>query len=587
MTLKSTNGFNNHSLFFRLLIIFYIVLISGLIILRVLFYHYNETFNKGSALVSQTRTIIESTDSILLLSQNLQWQCRNYILIADSNAYETCISIRDSLLKKVNRLIQLFSNDSYQYANAVRLRQQIMQLGKLTDTAFDVKETPAHIFSIANIKQDIVLHNAISQQIGLIKSEERRLLAIRRAAIFKTVDAARQVFTISGILILVLLTGTFVFIYYHFKKTQRTEKKLIESEDRFQVLINSTKDLSIFMIDKDGMILNWYEGAHTINGYTSDEAIGKHMSIFYTPEAIANGEPEYNLQLAAAQGSFETEGWRVRKDGSLFWADVLITAIYNENGKVQGFTKVTRDFSLQKRVTDEVKNMLQKEKNLNEMKSNFVSMASHEFRTPLSTVLSSVSLLEHYTTTETQDKRDKHIQRIKSSVGEMVTILEEFLSIEKIEEGKVQLKKETFNIKELTQQLYTKFSTALKKGQTIIYEHIGKEEVFLDVAFINHILNNLLSNAVKYSPEGSEVIFKTNVKENTITLKIQDHGIGIAPKDQEHLFERFFRGSNTGNIKGTGLGLHIVKRYIDLMQGSISLESDIGKGSIFTVILPC
>ncbi|MGN6214409.1 ATP-binding protein [Parafilimonas sp.] len=587
MTLNSTNGFNNHSLFFRLLIIFYIVLISGLIILRVSFYHYNETFNKGSALVSQTRTIIESTDSILLLSQNLQWQCRNYILIADSNAYETCISIRDSLLKKVNRLIQLFNNDSYQYANAARLRQQIMQLGKLTDTAFNVKETPAQIFSIANIKQDIVLHNAISQQIGLIKSEESRLLAIRRAAIFKTVDAARQVFTISGILILVLLTGTFVFIYYHFKKTQRAEKKLIESEDRFQVLINSTKDLSIFMMDKDGIILNWYEGAHTINGYTSDEAIGKHMSIFYTPEAIANGEPEYYLQLAAAQGSFETEGWRVRKDGSLFWADVLITAIYNENGKVQGFTKVTRDFSLQKRVTDEVKNMLQKEKNLNEMKSNFVSMASHEFRTPLSTVLSSVSLLEHYTTTETQDKRDKHIQRIKSSVGEMVTILEEFLSIEKIEEGKVQLKKETFNLKELAQQLYTKFSTALKKGQTIIYEHIGKEEVFLDVAFINHILNNLLSNAVKYSPEGSEVIFKTNVKENTITLKIQDHGIGIAPKDQEHLFERFFRGSNTGNIKGTGLGLHIVKRYIDLMQGSIYLESDIEKGSIFTVILPC
>ena len=229
--------------------------------------------------------------------------------------------------------------------------------------------------------------------------------------------------------------------------------------------------------------------------------------------------------------------------------------------------------------------LLEKEKELNEMKSNFVSMASHEFRTPLSTILSSISLIENYKTTETQDKRDKHIQRIKSAVTEMVAILEEFLSLEKIEEGKVQVKKEMFNLKELAQQTEAKFNTLLKPGQAIECTHTGKEEVILDKGFINHILNNLLSNAVKYSPENTQVIFETSVKDTVVTLKVKDHGIGISPEDQKHLFERFFRASNTGNIKGTGLGLHIVKRYIDLMGGTINLESEINKGTAFIVTL--
>ena len=230
--------------------------------------------------------------------------------------------------------------------------------------------------------------------------------------------------------------------------------------------------------------------------------------------------------------------------------------------------------------------MLEKEKELNEMKSNFVSMASHEFRTPLSTILSSISLLEQYKTTETQEKRDKHIKRIKSSVSEMVAILEEFLSLEKIEEGKVHVKKELFNLKELSEQIHAKFNTVLKPGQAILYRHSGDEEICLDAAFINHILNNLLSNAIKYSPEDAQVVFKTTVREDLLELKVQDEGIGISAEDQKHLFERFFRASNTGGIKGTGLGLHIVKRYIDLLKGNIYIESESGSGSTFTVVLP-
>jgi signal transduction histidine kinase len=166
---------------------------------------------------------------------------------------------------------------------------------------------------------------------------------------------------------------------------------------------------------------------------------------------------------------------------------------------------------------------------------------------------------------------------------EMVATLEEFLSLEKIEEGKTEVKNEEFNLKKLAEQVYVKLNTSLKPGQVIEYQHTGREEVCLDAGFINHILTNLVSNAVKYSPTDSCILFKTRVDEKAIVLEVKDNGIGISQEDQQRLSQRFFRASNTGNIKGTGLGLHIVERYIDLMGGTISLKSEINKGTEFTV----
>lgn len=572
----------------RLLVLFFTAILAGLVMLSIIFYRNNQAFDKSAALVTHISTVIAHTDSISLLSQNLQWESQNYTLTGDSNAYRTYFSIRDSIQASTNDLIELVWDNKYQHANAFTLQQQIIQLIKFTDSLFQLRQAlgDAVKSSIKNVKQDVMLHYAINRQIEVIKSEENRLLAERRANIYKTIDSTYRIFIGSGILILILLTGTFVFVFYHFNKRRKAEKKLIKSERKFQTLINSTKDLAIFKTDDKGHILDWYEGAHKIKGYNKEEVIGKNISIFYTPEAIAQGEPEQNLQVAAQRGSLETEGWRVRKDGSKFWADVLITAIYDEEGNLQGFTKVTRDFTLHKRAEDQIKYALQKEKELNQMKSNFVSMASHEFRTPLSTILSSVSLLEQYRTTETQDKRDKHIRRINASVGEMVSILEEFLSLEKIEEGKVEVKRTNFNLKELVENVCSKFNNSLKAGQTINCIHEGAEETALDKNFTDHILTNLISNAVKYSPEGTRVLVNTFVDNEKVQLRIQDQGIGISKEDQQHLFERFFRASNTGEIKGTGLGLHIVKRYVDLIEGTIWVESKADEGSEFTVLMP-
>jgi len=233
---------------------------------------------------------------------------------------------------------------------------------------------------------------------------------------------------------------------------------------------------------------------------------------------------------------------------------------------------------------DELSKALDKEKDLGDLKSAFVSMASHEFRTPLSTILSSASLLAKYKLTEEQPKRDKHVQRIKSSVINLNNILNEFLSLGKIEDGKVTAHETIFNIKELIIQQINEMAEILKPGQHVDYHHSGKTEVVLDEVLFKNILINLLSNAVKFSAEDKPVFISTAVENHLLKFTIKDEGMGISKKDQEHLFEIFYRATNVVNIPGTGLGLHIVGKYVEMMHGTIDIKSELDKGTEINLI---
>ena len=232
---------------------------------------------------------------------------------------------------------------------------------------------------------------------------------------------------------------------------------------------------------------------------------------------------------------------------------------------------------------DELTRALSKEKELSDLKSRFVSMASHEFRTPLSTILSSASLLAKYTLSDEQEKRDKHIQRIKSSVSNLTDILNEFLSIGKIEDGKIMARIISFNITELITGVCNEMQAIARHGQKIVYAHSGETDVLLDPSLLKNVLINLLSNAIKFSDENTLISVACSSARKEITLSIKDNGIGIAKADQEHLFERFFRGANASNIQGTGLGLHIVGKYIELMNGHIDFISELEKGTEFII----
>lgn len=232
---------------------------------------------------------------------------------------------------------------------------------------------------------------------------------------------------------------------------------------------------------------------------------------------------------------------------------------------------------------DELSTALSKEKELSDLKSRFVGMASHEFKTPLSTILSSASLLSKYVLTEEQDKREKHTQRIKSAVNNLTDILNDFLSIEKIEEGKIISKKSLVSIPDTINSLCNEIAGLLKKGQHFNYEHSGLSEAYLDPTLLKNILINLISNAIKFSAENATIFITTHVSGDKILLKVKDNGMGISAEDQKHLFERFFRGSNVANIQGTGLGLHIVAKYVELMNGRTEMKSELEKGTEITI----
>ena len=234
----------------------------------------------------------------------------------------------------------------------------------------------------------------------------------------------------------------------------------------------------------------------------------------------------------------------------------------------------------------ELETALDKEKELSDLKSRFVSMASHEFRTPLSTILSSASLVAKYTSTEEQDKRDKHIQRIRSAVSNLTDILNDFLSIGRIEEGRVQANFSKFNMKEQIRLICNEMTPILRPGQRIIYKHKGDTNVYLDLSLLRNVIINLVSNAIKFSSENSQIEVLGEVNDKNILISVQDEGMGIPDDDKKHLFERFFRAKNVTNIQGTGLGLHIVSKYVELMNGKIEVVSELEKGTAFNIQFP-
>ncbi len=248
----------------------------------------------------------------------------------------------------------------------------------------------------------------------------------------------------------------------------------------------------------------------------------------------------------------------------------------------QKYTEELEDIVAER--TKELKEALQQEKIINEMKSAFVSMASHEFRTPLTSILSSTILIEKYNDLNESTKVKRHVDRIKSSVNQLTNILKDFLSMEKLERGIVTTSKENFTLKVLIKDIIEDLHWMFKENQKINYVEKGSIEVFMDKKILRNILINLISNATKYSQ--TDIQITAFIKKNVLFIEIEDRGIGIPENEQKYLFTKFFRAKNVSNIQGTGLGLSIVKHYVNLLEGTITFISKIGEGSTFKLAFP-
>ena len=254
--------------------------------------------------------------------------------------------------------------------------------------------------------------------------------------------------------------------------------------------------------------------------------------------------------------------------------------------KVEERTKILKETLYELEASkEELSSALEREKELNDMKSRFLTMASHEFRTPLSTILSSASLISKYKTSEEEEKRFKHVDRIKSAVSNMTLILNDFLSAGKLEEGKISINLVSVNIPEFISDCINEMSNVLKKGQEVNYKHIGPDLFVTDTQFLKNIIINLVSNSSKFSSENKSIQIETINNIEELHLHVKDYGIGIPLEEQRNLFQRFFRAKNAMNIQGTGLGLSIVEKYLELLQGTITFESELNVGTTFYITL--
>lgn len=373
----------------------------------------------------------------------------------------------------------------------------------------------------------------------------------------------------------------------------------------------------IITIDSRGKIETMNPAALRLFGYKTDEVTGKNIEMLM-PEPDRSQHDHY-IERYQQTGEKHIIGigrevLGLRKDGSSFPFRLAVSEVQYENRKI--YTGFIHDLSGQKQAEEklktytgsleekikertqdlvktvaelelakeEVSTSLEKEKELNQLKTRFVSMASHEFRTPLSSVQLSASLIEKYAQPVGNANITKHVNKIKNAVGNLTNILNDFLSLERLEAGKVELNNTAFDLVKFSEEITEEMQLIAKQNQHIIYQHTGdKSEVTSDQNLLKNCIINLISNAIKYSGENTLIEYSTEIFVGGYRIMIKDNGIGIPQTDQKHLFQPFFRAHNTGNISGTGLGLNIVQRYVGIMAGKIDFKSMQDKGTRFTL----
>lgn len=371
----------------------------------------------------------------------------------------------------------------------------------------------------------------------------------------------------------------------------------LESEAGFKALFEYAT-VGILVISSDGRIALANPCVEKIFGYNPDELLGKQLEILI-PDSFKSIHVKYrehyfNKPKARPMG-YGLDLYAINKAGNEFPVEISLGhyRLEDEMLAVAFITDITERKKYHEELEQKVKErtleltqMLEREKELNEIKSRFVSMASHEFRTPLSTILSSASLVENYTRSDDEDKRRKHLDRIKSSVKNLTDILNNFLSLDKLEQGKLEMNKEEFDLKEFISDTVEDVKSLLKPGQYFSISHEGPALTFQDKKILRNILLNLLTNAIKYSKEGDVIKITSDLTFDKVSISVIDNGIGVPVDEQKNLFGKFYRAKNAENIQGTGLGLNIVSRYLDLLNGHIEFKSAPDKGSVFTFSYP-
>ena len=375
------------------------------------------------------------------------------------------------------------------------------------------------------------------------------------------------------------LTG-FAKITRDLTERRMHEEQLRVSEERVRLLVESVQDYAIFMLDPDGTVRGWNSGAQAIKGYAAHEIVGRHFSVFYTPEDQQAGKPEVALRAARSQGRVEDEGWRVRKDGSLFWANVVVTAIRSPAGELIGFAKVTRDMTARRRLED----LERSSRRMNE----FLATLAHELRNPLAPVRNALTLmqLEPMLSPTLRNSRDI----IDRQISHLTRLVDDLLDVGRLNTGKVKLRREPVRMEEVISRSVETVRPVIEARGHQLSVSVPEQPVWThgDPTRIAQILQNLLINAAKYTPDGGRIEIRTEQREGFVDTSVTDNGRGLAASQLERIFELFVQGdSEAPHESGLGIGLTLARSLAERHGGTISAHSPgPGLGSTFVFRMP-
>jgi PAS domain S-box-containing protein len=543
----------------------------------VLSYRWTLREDEDQRWVAHTHMVLEKLGVLLTDVISAKMAQQDYELTDKTPQLSSHAAALARVQDELNQLAALTSDNP-------RQQQSLRQLRLLLST--ELSEAPVHqprLDSETANRLDRTLEASLEQvgsQIGRMEQEENRLLAQRLKAA-QASSRGMKIIIVLGDVLAVLFVGVAAYaIHQEMNHRSKAEQNLRESEERFRLMATSVKEYAILMLDRGGRISSWNAGAERIKGYASEEIVGQHFSRFYPAEDIARGKPDYELKMAAQEGQFEDEGWRVRKDGSRFWANVVITAMRDNAGRLRGFCKVSRDMTERRRAEEEIKRQNAQLDAANRELDAFSYSVAHDLRAPLRAI-------DGFSSAVLEDCKDQisaegklYLERVRAGTVRMAHLIDDLLRLSRI--SRQQMARSEVDLSGLAQEVISQLRVTNPDRQVRFMITPGIS-VTGDKDLLRIVLENLLGNAWKFTckePQ-AEIELGRQSGDGQRVFFVRDNGPGFDMRYADKLFGVFQRLHRDSEFPGTGVGLATVQRIIQRHGGRIWAKAAVGEGATF------
>ncbi len=558
----------------------------------VAFWAFNQSRYNDERL-RHTLNVLLEVDKVKFSFRTIQLAVRHYALSPNEGlTFSNLQDQRQQMLEHVSRLKTLTQDSTIQRAHLQRLDEVLPDRLKILDQMeIDIQKKDIEAIQKIYLSQELL--TLFDQPISIlhqIDQHENQLLQARQA---KARQGEQINFFILGAILVMSLLLVFLILFLVLKEVRarrRAESAANRHEEYLEVTLSSIGD-AVITTDAVGKITLINPVAEVLTGWTTEEALGEDFDrVIHLIEAetqAAHPSPVKSVLEFKTNQNFHKSVNLLQLGQIQIPIDDSCAPIIGLDGRAEGAVMVFRDISEQRNMEEKMQQMLSRAQEINALKTSFISMVSHEFRTPLTTIFSSAELLDSPAVRANPERQRKHFQRIYDAIHRLESMLDDILLIGRAESGKLQFQPTPINLVEIVQGVIDVIQAGIgQKHQIMVDFGTVQDSLFLDAKLVKHILSNLLSNAVKYSPAGSVVEVNLSLADVGVNFEVRDYGRGIPPDDIPNLFHTFQRASNVGNVQGTGLGLNIVKTCVDLHGGSIQVESQLDQGSCFRVWLP-